>query len=364
MEKTSLIREESSESTQSAVTILQQKIQVRSPPLTFLHFATSETDLFRLILDGLSDPYVVFNLGETKLKAPKINETLNPVWNDLKWEVHCKLTDKVSFDVWDWDRIGSHDFEGRTEFDLSQFMPFPIQVIEITRRLQPRTKDGKVKDENINGTITIEFGFESIELKMLQSSTAAHAAGHSKPLGRHFGRPLEESLRTANETMELHLIDKAIAFIRSKAIKTQGVFRLPGNATSINALRARFDLGEDVDLDAEDEHDIPSLLKMFFRELPDPLFPSACFKEFLAAANIDDRKKRIAHFSRILRDASLVPVVNRDVLIDLVHLMDEIASHEEVNMMTAISPHAWRQQSLSQMVSTLALSKFLPKPRQ
>lgn len=263
-------------------------------------------------------------------------ETLNPIWAELNWEVHCKLTDKASFDVWDWDRIGGHDFEGRVEFDLNHYMPFPIQVIEITKRLLPRVKDGKVKEsENISGTITIELGFDSIEQKMLQSSTAAQAAGHSKQaLGRHFGRPLEESLRAANEAMELHLVDKSIAFIRSKAIKTQGVFRLPGNATKMAEVRALIDKGDDVDLDNEDEYDIPSLLKMYFRELPDTLIPAACFPEFLAAANLDDRKKRIAHFARIFRDSTLVPVVNRDVFIDLVHLMDEIASHEEVNKMT------------------------------
>lgn len=269
------------------------------------------------------------------MKAPKILEELNPVWNELNWEIHCKLTDKVSFDIWDWDRIGSHDFEGRTEFDLSQYLPFPLQLIEITRRLTPRSKDGKIKDEVVTGTITIQLGFDSIEQKLQQSSTAAQAAGHSKqPLGRHFGRPLEESLRTANEAMELHLIDKAIAFIRSKALKTQGVFRLPGNATKLNELRARFDEGEDVDLDVEDEYDVPSLLKMYFRELPDPLLPAACFSEFMAASKIDDRKKRVSHFAKLFKDISLVPIGNRDVLIDLVHLMDEIAGHEEVNKMT------------------------------
>lgn len=98
---------------------------------------------------------------------------------------HCKLTDKVMLDVWDWDRIGSHDFEGRTEFDLSQYMPFPLEYLEITRKLQQRTKDGKKMNEDVTGTLTIALGFESIEQRMQKSSTALQAQTHAtKALGR------------------------------------------------------------------------------------------------------------------------------------------------------------------------------------
>lgn len=96
------------------------------------------------------------------------------------------------------------------------------------------------------------------------SLAIAKGTGHwlTSSVCRHFGRPLEESLRVSNEAMELHLIDKAIAYIRSKSLKTQGIFRLPGNATSIERLRARIDGGDDVNFEIEDEHDVSSLLKV------------------------------------------------------------------------------------------------------
>jgi hypothetical protein len=42
------------------------------------------------------------------------------------------------------------------------------------------------------------------------------------PVGLHFGRPLDESLSVSEQAMHLHIIEKAIAYIRSKSLKTEG----------------------------------------------------------------------------------------------------------------------------------------------
>ena len=56
-------------------------------------------------------------------------------------------------------------------------------------------------------------------------------------------------------------------------MKEEGIFRLSGSSTHIKELREAFDRGEEVDLTlVKDEHVVTGLLKLYFRELPEPLF--------------------------------------------------------------------------------------------
>jgi len=67
----------------------------------------------------------------------------------------CKLNDHISIEIWDWDRIGSDDFEGYVEFDLKDLMPGPTPVIELTLKLKPK----KDLSDNVTGSITMDIGF-------------------------------------------------------------------------------------------------------------------------------------------------------------------------------------------------------------
>ena len=66
-----------------------------------------------------------------------------------------------------------------------------------------------------------------------------------------------------------------------------GIFRVSGDQEETNQLREAFELGENVDLYAiENVHSVAGLLKLFFRELPNPLATYDLFNEFLAVASI------------------------------------------------------------------------------
>lgn len=42
-----------------------------------------------------------------------------------------------------------------------------------------------------------------------------------------------------------------------------------------------------------DVFDVASLLKLFFRELPDPLFPRALYHQFMDVGRMEDSKRRL-----------------------------------------------------------------------
>lgn len=67
----------------------------------------------------------------------------------------------------------------------------------------------------------------------------------------------------------------------------QGIFRVSGSQIEINNFKDAFERGEDplVDInDASDINSIAGVLKLYLRELREPLFPIVYFEQFMELA--------------------------------------------------------------------------------
>nr|XP_055113798.1 rho GTPase-activating protein 27 isoform X6 [Symphalangus syndactylus] len=102
----------------------------------------------------------------------------------------------------------------------------------------------------------------------------------------------------------------------------------------IRAVEAR---DERLDLDDgrwEDVHVITGALKLFFRELPEPLFPFSHFRQFIAAIKLQDQAQR----SRCVRDlVRSLPAPNHDTLRMLFQHLCRVIEHGEQNRMSVQS---------------------------
>ncbi|NP_001372321.1 rho GTPase-activating protein 27 isoform m [Homo sapiens] len=102
----------------------------------------------------------------------------------------------------------------------------------------------------------------------------------------------------------------------------------------IRAVEAR---DERLDLDDgrwEDVHVITGALKLFFRELPEPLFPFSHFRQFIAAIKLQDQARR----SRCVRDlVRSLPAPNHDTLRMLFQHLCRVIEHGEQNRMSVQS---------------------------
>uniref|UniRef100_A0A3B3UJP6 Rho GTPase activating protein 27 n=1 Tax=Poecilia latipinna TaxID=48699 RepID=A0A3B3UJP6_9TELE len=79
-------------------------------------------------------------------------------------------------------------------------------------------------------------------------------------------------------------VDKCIKAVERRGLDIDGLYRVSGNLAVIQKLRFKADHGEELDLEDgqwEDVHVITGALKLFFRELPEPLFPFSHFNEFV-----------------------------------------------------------------------------------
>ncbi|KAF3843864.1 hypothetical protein F7725_002713 [Dissostichus mawsoni] len=76
--------------------------------------------------------------------------------------------------------------------------------------------------------------------------------------------------------------------IEKRGMDVDGIYRVSGNLSTVQKLRFIVDQEEALDLDHsqwEDVHVVTGALKMFFRELPEPLFPFRAFQPFVEAVS-------------------------------------------------------------------------------
>ncbi|XP_054861095.1 GEM-interacting protein isoform X2 [Amphiprion ocellaris] len=106
---------------------------------------------------------------------------------------------------------------------------------------------------------------------------------------------------------------RCTAEIESRALSIQGVYRVSGSKPRIQKLCQAFEMQkEQVDLSDLSPHDITSILKQFFKELPEPLLTFDLYNDFIAVG------KTIQHLS----ERETPPDTNE--ILDIVHNLQKL----------------------------------------
>ncbi|KAM9794844.1 rho GTPase-activating protein 24 isoform 2-T2 [Syngnathus typhle] len=155
--------------------------------------------------------------------------------------------------------------------------------------------------------------------------------------GGIFGQKLEETVRYERRygnKMAPMLVEQCADFIRERGLREEGLFRLPGQANLVKELQEAFDCGEKPLFDCNtDVHTVASLLKLYLRELPEPVVPFHKYDDFLACTKLlgmedDTGMKEL----RKLVDG--LPPVNYNLLKYICRFLDEVQSYSGVNKMS------------------------------
>lgn len=78
------------------------------------------------------------------------------------------------------------------------------------------------------------------------------------------------------------IITSCIKAINRLGLHNQGIFRIPGSLAEINQFKESFEKGEDplITVNPREMNSVAGVLKLYFRELKDPLFPRDTFDTF------------------------------------------------------------------------------------
>ena len=149
-----------------------------------------------------------------------------------------------------------------------------------------------------------------------------------------FGTTLH--LLTKSEHADVPLfVKKCISVIESKPeyLKTDGVYRQSGNLSIVQKIRLQIDQGNLGVLETVDDvHVLTGALKLFFRELKEPLIPWETVERLLPAINIPSRKAKQKTMKDILSKVS--PTHYNTLMLLLSHL-DRVTHYKDVNRMAA-----------------------------
>ncbi|KAI6233849.1 hypothetical protein M3Y99_00877300 [Aphelenchoides fujianensis] len=153
---------------------------------------------------------------------------------------------------------------------------------------------------------------------------------------RLFGGSLEEYCQTTGEKIPL-VVTSCINALAKYAIHHQGMFRVSGAQAEINRLREAFEEGEDplrtrTVLTANDANSIAGVLKLYLRELREPLFPFFMFERVIDCArssNTDEFASKMVELIRKLPPSSYL------LLRYLFAFLNFVSQYSEANMMDA-----------------------------
>ncbi|XP_049645712.1 rho GTPase-activating protein 24 isoform X2 [Suncus etruscus] len=155
--------------------------------------------------------------------------------------------------------------------------------------------------------------------------------------GGIFGQKLEDTVRYEKRygnRLAPMLVEQCVSFIRQRGLKEEGLFRLPGQANLVKELQDAFDCGEKPSFDSNtDVHTVASLLKLYLRELPEPVIPYAKYEDFLSCAKLLSKEEEVG-VKDLAKQVKSLPVVNYNLLKYICRFLDEVQSHSGVNKMS------------------------------
>uniref|UniRef100_A0A2P2JKL9 Uncharacterized protein MANES_10G047400 n=2 Tax=Rhizophora mucronata TaxID=61149 RepID=A0A2P2JKL9_RHIMU len=144
------------------IPVLDASYVATKKPVGILHVkVVRATNLLKADILGSSDPYVRLSLTGEKLPAKKTTikkKNLNPEWNEnFKLIVKDPESQVLQLQVFDWDKVGSHDRLGMQAVPLKLLMPHEMK--EFTLDLLEHTNISDPHDKKQRGKIVMELTF-------------------------------------------------------------------------------------------------------------------------------------------------------------------------------------------------------------
>ncbi|XP_071668056.1 rho GTPase-activating protein 22 isoform X3 [Patagioenas fasciata] len=169
----------------------------------------------------------------------------------------------------------------------------------------------------------------------IANSSHAHKLKHL-PQGI-FGQRLEDTVqyeRKYGQRLAPLLVEQCVDFIRERGLTEEGLFRMPGQANLVKDLQDSFDCGEKPLFDSNtDVHTVASLLKLYLRELPEPVIPFAKYEDFLSCGQLLSKDEGEGT-QELVRQVKNLPQANYNLLKYICKFLDEVQAHSNINKMS------------------------------
>ena len=144
-----------------------------------------------------------------------------------------------------------------------------------------------------NGTTTVTTMNTMNSNDLMNSQKIKKKIGKSPIIGqpRLFGGKLIEYINATKQEIP-PIVTSCIKAINRLGLHNQGIFRIPGSQLEINQFKEAFEKGEDplITVNPREMNSVAGVLKLYLRELKDPLFPRDLYDTFLNAIRVSSNQ--------------------------------------------------------------------------
>ncbi|XP_035507224.2 breakpoint cluster region protein isoform X3 [Scophthalmus maximus] len=183
---------------------------------------------------------------------------------------------------------------------------------------------------------TLQLGQVEVTLSIKYSPHPLEAPGSTAPRQPVFCVPIEAVAQTEGVLVP-HVVRCCVEEVERRGLDEVGIYRISGNATEIAMLKAAFNsnLREAVTrLRCAEVNAVSCVLKLYFRELPEPLVPTELFLSLARTLDIQDVNSRLVSMLSLLHS---YPDTNRHTFLFVMHHLQRVAERQDVNKMSLLN---------------------------
>ncbi|XP_051987766.1 rho GTPase-activating protein 23-like isoform X2 [Xyrauchen texanus] len=148
-----------------------------------------------------------------------------------------------------------------------------------------------------------------------------------------FGVRLEDCQPATNNKFIPQIVEICCGLVEHMGLEYTGIYRVPGNNAVVSSLQEQLNKGVDINTAEEKWQDlnvVSSLLKSFFRKLPEPLFTDDKYIDFIEANRLVNASDRLMTMKKLICD---LPDHYFHTLKFLVGHLKTVADHSDKNKM-------------------------------
>ncbi|XP_061148660.1 breakpoint cluster region protein isoform X2 [Syngnathus typhle] len=262
-----------------------------------------------------------FGFFSNKAKTRVYRYTTEPKWNE---EFEIELEGSQTLRLLCYEKCYNKSKQNKEDGESMDRIMGKGQI-----PLDPQALQGKdwqrtvIPMDGIEVKLSIKFTSREFSLKKMPSR---------KPMGV-FG--IKISTVTKRERSKVpYIVRQCLEEIERRGMEEVGIYRVSGVATDIQALKTAFDTNHkdvSVMMSEMDVNAIAGTLKLYFRELPEPLFTDELYPNFAGGITLSDS---VAKESCMLNLLLSLPEPNLVTFLFLLDHLKRVAEKESVNKMS------------------------------
>uniref|UniRef100_A0A8C4ZDD5 Rho GTPase-activating protein 21 n=1 Tax=Gadus morhua TaxID=8049 RepID=A0A8C4ZDD5_GADMO len=155
------------------------------------------------------------------------------------------------------------------------------------------------------------------------------------PAGASFGVRLDDCPPAISNRFVPLIVEVCCKVVEERGLEYTGIYRVPGNNAAISNMQEELNSKGMNDIDVEEDkwrdlNVISSLLKSFFRKLPEPLFTNEKYADFIEANRAEEAVERLKELKRLIYE---LPEHHYETLKYLLLHLKKVAENCETNKM-------------------------------